>query len=51
MAYNSIQMNRLAQYVYEEFNRAEGLSLDIEMTAKPALVEALTRAITRLERV
>lgn len=44
-----IQINRLAQYLYEEIGNAKELSLVMAMTGKPELVDVLTKALKRAD--
>lgn len=48
--YNDTALNRLAQYVYEEINDSPDMHLSIRMSSKLELVEALRRAMERVEK-
>lgn len=43
-----VQVNRLAQYLYEEISAQPNIRLDMMMSGKPEMVDALTDALARI---
>ncbi|QZE10347.1 hypothetical protein SEA_LUNA18_60 [Microbacterium phage Luna18] len=50
-AITDVQINRMAQYLYEGIRITPGITLIMDMTSKATLVKVLTEALTRADVV